>query len=60
MEMERSALEEDLDGQEDACVESCALYCGNDRLDMAPCTYCEWAGICPQHYHEDDENAPGN
>ena len=59
MEKERSALEEDLDGQEDACVDSFAMYCGNDR-SVAPCTLCDWVGVCPQHNHKGNNDAPGN
>ena len=30
----------------------CQTYCGqsfNERGTIAPCAFCEWCGICPQH-----------
>ena len=42
----------DQSGQ-DVCTDIRRMYCGwgcDERGGVAPCTLCEWCGICPQHY----------
>lgn len=50
METEHSIPENEGE-REDVCTSVRMLFCGCDR-SVAPCTYCEWCGICPQHYLE--------
>ena len=37
------------DNERNVCADVRILFCGADRGEPAPCTYCEWCGICPQH-----------
>jgi len=41
--------------RKNVCTDVRILFCGADRGEVAPCTYCEWCGICPQHPDREDE-----
>lgn len=49
------------DHEENVCSDVRELYCGDGvsgNGSIAPCTYCEWCGICPQHsYHPEHRTA---
>lgn len=41
---------------QDVCADLRRLYCGGSCAGggtVAPCTFCEWCGICPQHVQEE-------
>ena len=52
MELERVGTGGADQGDQDLRTNICRLYCGwscDERGGVAPCTLCEWCGICPQH-----------
>ena len=53
MELERMGDRGTDPGGEDVCTDIRRLYCGGSCAGggtVAPCTFCEWCGICPQHF----------
>ena len=48
-------------GAEDVCTDLRRLYCGGGSAGggtVAPCTFCEWCGICPQHFDQPGHRPP--
>ena len=46
----------------DVCSDLRRLYCGGGSAGggtVAPCTFCEWCGICPQHFDEPGDRSAG-
>ena len=47
---------------EDVCADLRRLYCGGSSAGggtVAPCTFCEWCGICPQHSYKPGDRTAG-
>ena len=50
-------------GDPDVCTDLRRLYCGGSCAGggtVAPCTFCEWCGICPQHFDGPGRTAGGS
>ena len=61
-ELEEVARGSSDQGDQDVCSDIRRLYCGGSCAGggtVAPCTFCEWCGICPQHFDEPGDRTAG-